>query len=159
MTNHHVIEECIGDKGDVTLARLYKKEKPATILFYDKKNDLAVLETDLKLTPLELSENFMWSGYWVMTLGSAAGFEGSVSFGNIVNTTNEDVLITNNISEGNSGGPLIDNEGMVVGIVTWGSDNDREQFNGARSLDTFCVKMIKCEFEYDGEKVWYDYEE
>ena len=159
MTNHHVIEECIGDKGDVTLARLYKKEKPATILFYDKKNDLAVLETDLKLTPLELSENFMWSGYWVMTLGSAAGFEGSVSFGNIVNTTNEDVLITNNISEGNSGGPLIDNEGLVVGIVTWGSDNEREQFNGARSLDTFCVKMIKCKFEYDGEKVWYDYEE
>ena len=70
-----------------------------------------------------------------------------------------DVLITNNISEGNSGGPLIDNEGLVVGIVTWGSDNDREQFKGARSLDTFCVKMIKCDFEYDGEKVWYDYEE
>jgi S1-C subfamily serine protease len=113
----------------------------------------------MKLAPLELSENFMWSGYWVMTLGSAAGFEGSVSFGNIVNTTNRDVLITNNISEGNSGGPLIDNEGLVVGIVTWGSDNDREQFKGARSLDTFCVKMIKCDFEYDGEKVWYDYEE
>jgi serine protease Do len=159
MTNHHVIEECIEGAGDVTIARLYKKEKPASILFYDKKNDLAVLETDLKLKPLELSKNFMWSGYWVMTLGSAAGYEGSVSFGNIVNTTSEDVLITNNISEGNSGGPLIDNEGKVVGIVTWGSDNDREQFNGARSLDTFCLKMIKCDFKYEGESVWYDYEE
>ena len=71
----------------------------------------------------------------------------------------EDVLITNNISEGNSGGPLIDNEGKVVGIVTWGSDNDREQFNGARSLDTFCMKIVKCEYEFEGEGTWYDYKD
>ena len=103
----------------------------------------------MKLKPLELSKNIMWSGYWVMTLGSAAGYEGSVSFGNIVNVTTEDVLITNNISEGSSGGSLIDNEGKVVGIVTWGSDKDREQFNGARNLDTFCSKMIKCEYVDD----------
>jgi len=159
MTNHHVIEECIDGSGTVTIARLYKKEKPASILTFDKKNDLAILETDLKLPPLELSENFMWSGYWVMTLGSSAGYEGSVSFGNIVNVTIEDVLITNNISEGNSGGPLIDNEGKVVGIVTWGSNRNREQFNGARNLDTFCSKIIKCDFEFDGEKTWLDYED
>jgi hypothetical protein len=58
-----------------------------------------------------------------------------------------------------SGWPLIDNEGKVVGIVTWGSDNDREQFNGARSLDTFCLKIVKCEYEFEGEKTWLDYEE
>ena len=159
MTNHHVIEECINGKGEVTVARLYKKEKPASILYYDKKNDLAVIETDVKLKPLKLSENFLWPGYWVMTLGSAAGYEGSVSFGNIVNVTTEDVLFTNNISEGSSGGPLIDNEGKVVGIVTWGSDKDREQFNGARSLDTFCMTMIKCEYLFEGKRVWYDYKE
>jgi serine protease Do len=159
MTNHHVIDECIGLEGSVTISKLYKKEKQAEILVYDEKNDLAILETDVKLPALELSENFMWPGYWVMTLGSAAGYEGSVSFGNIINTLNKDVLITNNISEGNSGGPLIDNEGKVVGIVTWGTNNDREQFNGARSLDTFCLKIIKCEYEYEGEKTWYNYSE
>jgi S1-C subfamily serine protease len=159
MTNHHVIEECIGLEGSVTISKLYKKEKPAEILVYDKKNDLAILETDVKLPALELSKNYMWPGYWVMTLGSAAGYEGSVSFGNVINTLNEDVLITNNISEGNSGGPLIDNEGKVVGIVTWGSENDREQFNGARSLDTFCLKIVKCEYEFEGEGTWLDYSE
>jgi serine protease Do len=159
MTNHHVIEDCIDDKGKVTVAKLYKKEKPASILYFDAKNDLAVLTTDLKLAPLELSKNSLWPGYWVMTLGSAAGYEGSVSFGNVINLTGSDVLFTNNISEGSSGGPLIDNEGKVVGIVTWGSDKDREQFNGARSLDTFCAKIINCEFTFDGERVWYDYEE
>jgi S1-C subfamily serine protease len=157
MTNHHVIEECIDGAGSVTIARLYKKEKPAEILVYDKKNDLAILETDVNLPALELSENYMWPGYWVMTLGSAAGYEGSVSFGNIVNVLNEEILITNNISGGNSGGPLIDNEGKVIGIVTWGSADDREQFNGAMGLDTFCLKIIKCEYEYEGEKTWLDY--
>jgi hypothetical protein len=26
-------------------------------------------------------------------------------------------------------------------------------------LDTFCSKMIKCEYVYEGKRVWYDYEE
>ena len=159
MTNHHVIDECIGREGTVTIARLYKKEKPASILYFDEKNDLAILETDLKLPSLEISENYMWPGYWVMTLGSAAGYEGSVSFGNIINVLNEDILMTNNISEGNSGGPLIDNEGKVVGIVTWGSEITSQQFNGARSLDAFCSKIVKCEFEFEGVETWYDYSE
>ena len=159
MTNHHVIDDCIGQKGEVTISRLYKKEKPASILYFDEINDLAILETDLKLPTLKISDNYMWPGYWVTTLGSAAGYEGSVSFGNIINVLNEDILITNNISEGNSGGPLIDNEGKVVGIVTWGSELKSQQFNGAKSLDTFCSKIIRCEFEIDGVKTWYDYKE
>ena len=51
MTNHHVIEECIGGAGKVTIAKLYKDEKPASILYFDEKNDLAVLETGTKLKP------------------------------------------------------------------------------------------------------------
>ena len=157
VTNHHVIEECIDGAGVVTINRLFRKEKPAEILFYDKKNDLAVLETDVELKPLELSENMLWPGYWVMALGSADGFEGSVAFGNVLNVTFDEVLITNNISPGNSGGPLVDNEGKVVGIVSWGIDESEAQYNGAKMLDAFCVKVLKCEYEFDGEKTWFDY--
>lgn len=159
VTNHHVIEDCIKPGLKLSVAKLFGKKRDAKLLIFDKKNDLALLEVDMKLEPLELSNNFMYSGYWVMSLGSAAGYEGSVSFGNIVNTTYDEVLFTNNISEGNSGGALIDNEGKVVGIITWGSGDDREQFNGARSLDTLCLKITKCEYEYDGEKTWYDWDE
>lgn len=157
MTNHHVVEECIDGKGTITINRLFKKEKPARILFYDEKNDLAVLETDVELAALELSVNPPWPGYWVMAVGSADGYEGSVAFGNVLNLTIDEVLITNNISPGNSGGPLIDNEGRVVGMVTWGMDYSEEQYNGAKLLDVFCVKILKCEYEYDGEKTWFDY--
>jgi len=87
------------------------------------------------------------------------GLGRSISFRNIVNTLNKDVLITNNISEGNSGSPLIDDEGRVVGIVTWGSNDDREQFNGEQSLDTLCLKIIKGEYVFEGDKTWYDYSE
>ena len=90
-----------------------------------------------------------------MALGSADGFDGSVAFGNVLNVYYNDILITNNISHGNSGGPLIDNEGVVVGVVTWGKET--EQYNGARSLDAFCAKILKCKYAFDGEKTWWDY--
>lgn len=159
VTNHHVIEECIGLEGTVSVAPTYKKLRPAEILVFDKKNDLAILETDFKLSPLELSENSPWSGYWVMALGSADGYEGSVSFGNILNVTQADILITNNISQGNSGGALIDNEGKVIGVVTWGMNYRKAQYNGAGILDNYCAKILKCEYEWDGEPTWFNYED
>lgn len=153
ITNHHVVERCIGVDSELTIALPFKDPVPAVILKLDKKNDLATLGTDLELPPLKLSENITWPGYWVMALGSADGYEGSVSFGNVINTNQSEILITNNISHGSSGGPLIDNEGFVVGVTSWGSEV--EQYNGAKSLDAFCSKIIKCKF--DKGKTWWDY--
>jgi S1-C subfamily serine protease len=155
ITNHHVIEDCIGIDGSVTINRLFEDEVAASIIKWDEENDLAVLATAKKLPVLSLSDNAPWPGYWVMALGSADGYEGSVSFGNVLNVLNKDVLITNNISHGNSGGPLVDNEGLVVGVVTWGMD--QEQYNGAKSLDAFCEKILECKYEIEGEKTWWDY--
>ena len=64
-------------------------------------------------------------------------------------------LLTNSLSHGNSGGALIDNEGFVIGVTTWG--HEVEQYNGAVSLDAFCEKILECEYEFDGEKTWWDY--
>ena len=148
ITNHHVIEECIGGKGKLTVAELYKEPVPATIIKWDKENDLAVLATGLKLEPLGLSQAEPWPGYWVMVLGSADGYEGSVSFGSVLNTTDAEIFITANTSHGNSGGPLIDNEGLVIGTTSWG--HTKEQYNGAKSLNAMCAKILKC----DGEWYW-----
>ena len=155
ITNHHVIEDCIGVEGSVTINLPYQEKIKATLVKWDEENDLAVMATSKKLPTLELSDNIPWAGYWVMALGSADGFDGSVAFGNVLNVYYNDILITNNISHGNSGGPLIDNEGVVVGVVTWGMDT--EQYNGAVSLDAFCAKILECQYEFDGEKTWWDY--
>ena len=153
ITNHHVIEDCIGVDHELTIALPYEDPVAAVIVKWDKENDLAVIATKQKLPVLELSEYDPYPGYWVMALGSADGYEGSVSFGNVINTNKSEILITNNISHGSSGGPLVDNEGFVVGVTSWGLDV--EQYNGAKSLDAFCAKILKC--HYDGGKTWWDY--
>ena len=146
ITNHHVIEACIGKEGSLTVALLFEDPVKAQIVKWDEENDLALLAADLDIPPLELSEYEPWPGYWNMALGSADGYEGSVSFGTILNTTTNELLLTNNISKGNSGGPLVDNEGNVVGVVTFLAKD--EQYNVAMSLNAFCAKILKCEKDY-----------
>ena len=49
----------------------------------------------------------------------------------------------------------LQNEGNVVAVVSWSLDE--EQYNGTKSLNAFCAKILKCENEYKGEKTWWDY--
>jgi S1-C subfamily serine protease len=132
-----------------------QSERDAVIVKWDAESDLAVLASKSKYPVLKLSESDPYPGYWVMAFGSADGYAGSVALGNVLNVTGNDILITNNISHGNSGGPLLDNEGNVVGVNTWGSKT--EQYNIAVSLDAFCAKILDCQYEYKGEKTWWDY--
>jgi S1-C subfamily serine protease len=155
ITNHHVIEDCIGGEGKVTIRLPGQYPRKAVIVKWDADSDLAVLATKSKYPALALAESDPYAGYWVMAFGSADGYAGSVALGNVLNVTGNDILITNNISHGNSGGPLLDNEGNVVGVTTWGSID--EQYNIAVSLDAFCAKILDCQYEYEGEKTWWDY--
>ena len=155
ITNHHVIENCVGVKHELSIALPYEEPVAAVVVKWDEENDLAVIATKKKLPLLELSKYDPYPGYWVMALGSADGYEGSVSFGNVINSNSSEILVTNNISGGSSGGPLVDNEGNVVAVVSWSLDE--EQYNGTKSLNAFCAKILKCKYETNGEKTWWDY--
>ncbi len=149
VTNHHVIEDCLTyKKSKVEIAKFEGKWSAAYIIRFDEKNDLALLGAKAKIPTLTLSEWAPFPGYWTMAVGTADGYEGSVAIGTTLNLLDTEILITNNISSGNSGGPLIDNEGNVVGVVTWSST--REQYNGAKSLDAMCAVIIPCE----GKTFW-----
>jgi S1-C subfamily serine protease len=155
ITNHHVIEDCIGGMGEVTIALPGQSKRKAVIVEWDSENDLAVLASKSKYPALKLSESAPNPGYWVMAFGSADGYEGSVAIGNVLNHYGNEMYITNHLSHGNSGGPLLDNEGNVVGVNT--RTNIDEQYNVAMSLDAFCAKILDCQYEYKGEKTWWDY--
>ena len=148
VTNHHVIENCLNGKGEIFVQALEGEKFPAIIDNWDAENDLAVIATKLKIKPLELSQNNPSPGYWVMAVGTADGYEGSVAFGNVLNVTDTEVLITAAISSGNSGGPLVDNEGKVIGTNSWSAT--KEQYNGAMSLDAMCIGIMEC----DSETFW-----
>lgn len=152
MTNHHVIESCISG-GVLSIEDIYGDVYKARIERYDEYNDLAILSTAHKITPLELASYPPSAGYWVMAYGTADGYIGSIAKGNIINIDeNGDLLISANISGGNSGGPLVDNEGNVFGVNTWSynSERDNTQYNISVSLDSFCYALIEC----DGETYW-----
>ena len=152
VTNYHVIEDCLNDDGtlkknSLTITKLYgEKEWPAIVYNFDAENDLAIIRTKAEVYPLKMSPNSPYPGYWVIAVGTADGYEGSVAFGNVLNITYTDILITANISHGNSGGPLLDNEGNVVGTNTFSSK--LEQYNVAKSLDAMCKVFIECGGKY-----------
>ena len=145
LTNHHVIEKCLDNNKKIYVLALEGKETEAVIDRVDEEKDLAVLVTTLEIDNLYFSNYKPNPGYWIAAVGSADGYEGSVAFGNVLNMDKYELLITAPLSSGNSGGPLIDNEGNVVGVNTKSPIGSDYQYNLAMSLDALCLKIMECE--------------
>ena len=128
LTNHHVI-----DNADRLIVKLADgRELLAEVVGRDELRDLAVLRVDATgLTPATFADSGdLVPGQWVVAVGSPFGFENTVTTG-IVSATGrrglalasdelreyEDFIQTDAATNpGNSGGPLIDLRGRVVGI-------------------------------------------
>ncbi|MFC3193683.1 Do family serine endopeptidase [Marinicella sediminis] len=124
LTNRHVIDGA--DKITVTL--LDRREFEAELVGEDQASDIALLKIDgANLPKLQLgSAEDLQIGEWVMAIGSPLSFENSVTKG-IVSAKGRQVggqqyvpFIQSDvpINRGNSGGPLINLKGEVVGINT-----------------------------------------
>lgn len=126
VTNNHVIESA--DQIRVTLAN--DKTFDAVLLGKDPKTDIAVLKfdpEDEKLVAVEFGDSdLMRVGDWVLAIGNPFGLGGSVTAG-IVSARGRDIgsgpyddfIQTDaSINRGNSGGPLFNLDGEVIGINT-----------------------------------------
>lgn len=120
ITNYHVIEGCQKAKIVLTNGTTYKV---TAVLGYDANRDIAILATTCKQsTPLTIRTASVKTGEKVYAIGSSLGLTGSLSDG-IISAVNREVegytyiQTTAPISHGNSGGPLVDSKGQVVGIV------------------------------------------
>jgi serine protease Do len=125
VTNNHVVE----DADEVTVKFSDGTELEATVLGRDAKTDLAVLKVESE-SPLPYvnwgdSDN-MRVGDWVMAIGNPFGLGGTVTAGivsarnrNINSGPYDDFIQTDaSINKGNSGGPLFNLEGQVIGVNT-----------------------------------------
>ena len=120
VTNYHVIEDC--QTAKITLANGSSYQVTA-VKGYDANRDIAILSTKCTTsTPLLIRKTSVNTGEKVYAIGSSLGLTGSLSDG-IISAVNREVegntyiQTTAPISQGNSGGPLVDAQGQVVGIV------------------------------------------
>ena len=122
LTNAHVVD----DADEVTVRLTDKREFTAKVLGSDKATDIAVLRIDAKNLPTVKIGNpdDVKVGQWVVAIGSPYGFENTVTSG-IVSAKSralpEDSYVPfiqtdAAVNPGNSGGPLFDLKGDVIGI-------------------------------------------
>jgi len=125
VTNNHVIQGA----EDIMITVNGEKEYEAKIIGADPLSDLAVLEIQSKdkFVPVKFGDSDKARiGDWVIAIGNPYGFGGTVTAG-IISARNrsiglsryEDYIQTDaSINQGNSGGPLFDMSGDVIGINT-----------------------------------------
>jgi serine protease Do len=142
VTNFHVIDACL-DKSDISVIAFDDSKHSARILEVDEVNDLAMLGIDHEIPVLYGAGWKPSPGYWTMALGSPHSFAGSVTYGNIINLDQNLVFHTASLSPGNSGGPLVDNEGYLYGVNT-GSKPVGQNFNISVGVNAFCDVLINC---------------
>jgi serine protease Do len=122
LTNAHVVDGATEVKVKLTDRREY----PAKVVGVDKQTDVAVLKIDAKGLPVVKvgDPTHMRVGEWVLAIGSPFGFENSATAG-IVSARGRSLpgegyvpFIQTDVAvnPGNSGGPLFDSSGEVIGI-------------------------------------------
>ena len=124
ITNNHVI-----NNAEDIVVRVGEKEYKAKIVGADPYMDIAVLKIESKdtFTPVKFGDSDKARvGDWVMAIGNPFGLGGTVTAG-IISARNRDINLTRyddfiqtdaSINQGNSGGPLFNMDGDVVGINT-----------------------------------------
>ena len=129
VTNNHVIQGA----EDIIVSVNGSTEYKAKVIGTDPYMDLAVLQivSDEKFETVSFGDSDKARvGDWVIAIGNPYGFGGTVTSG-IISSRNRDIGLTRyddfiqtdaSINQGNSGGPLFNLDGEVIGINTaiWG---------------------------------------
>ena len=124
LTNHHVVD----DASEIIVHLTDRRELKAKVIGSDPATDIAVLKVEAANLPtLALSDSRnLRPGQWVLAIGSPFGFDHSVTAG-VVSGLGRPSLDSSQryvpfiqtdvaINRGNSGGPLLNTSGEVVGI-------------------------------------------
>lgn len=145
VTNGHVVGDCVeppwvfldGQPGI-----------PAEILGIDWDRlddvgpDLALLVVDVSIPTFALAREAE-VGQWVMAAGSPVGLAGTVTFGAIANRRDTTIFTDAAIGPGNSGGPLFNSQGRVIG-TNKAVYTDFQALSIADSVDALCRSLVRC---------------
>jgi hypothetical protein len=142
----HIFDDCVaGDKIDVVSSgktykgMLFKKDPVGKV---DENSlsdsaDIALIYMRVKLPTLDPAPDAR-VGDWVVELGNPLGEINYATFGIVTKVTDSEYYTDAPTNHGNSGGPLLDDEARVLGIISWGrliSENDVDPRNKSEILD------------------------
>ncbi len=160
VTNFHVIEEC--QKGETITATRNAADPGFEVKLYSfddsmytSKNgwgDLAILMTATPITALPTAPAPPAAGEWVMAAGNpasslVASMDGHLTFGHVSNFFKETSLIATDaaLNHGNSGGPLVNSKGQVIGTNTWrDASTDSENIAYSIGIPVICQQLVQC---------------
>ena len=141
LTNNHVIGNA--QPGNVEVTLFDKHQYKATVVTVDKGHDLALLKINApNLVPAILAETStgLMVGQRVYAIGNPFGLSGTMTRGIISairdvrgpeNNPIEGAIQTDaSVNPGNSGGPLLNSRGEVIGITTMIASNGADQSSG-----------------------------
>ena len=130
LTNSHVVQQAKSLTVTLSNGRSFK----ATVVAFDELTDLAVLKADVGYSTLPKAplgdSSSLQSGDWVIAVGCPVGLDFTVTLGIVsspkrsahevgaVNLRGTYIQTDAALNSGNSGGPLVDANGNVVGINT-----------------------------------------
>lgn len=152
ITNHHVVENCVDEKSDLTVTYGGNKqiETASELYGWDDKNDLALIQVAAELPRLDVADDFSEPGEWTMAIGNPVENDeilfNATTFGRMIAVHDKRYNYTSAvINPGNSGGPLVNSQGKLIGVNSFGwVDQEVGLWNIAVDSEILCEKVLDC---------------
>jgi len=149
VTNFHVVADTwTSGQTDVQILQA-DRSIPGQIVRVDEIDDLAVIHVLVQLPALETDQRRLQVGTAVMAIGSPLGLGGTASFGYVSGYRSLEgsdyMQFSAPISPGNSGGPIVDQQGRVVGVASAKFVGDGVEGLGlAIPIAVACIAFVRC---------------
>lgn len=158
ITNHHVIEDCVSG-GEIRISSpSFQGVANAYLREYDgTAHDIALLVTNQEMPSLRPSFDRPQIGNWSMAVGSPGTsnlsdgiLAGNVTFGHVTNFAESLVATDAAVNYGNSGGPLVNSLGEVIGTTTWLDGSGlTDNIAYAQGTPVLCATILTCKIPLD----------
>jgi serine protease Do len=168
VTNYHVIDECLNGEEITFKMQGSETEYEAKLFSYDDTfytdkgwGDLGIIMTDHDVPTLKPARAAPKIGSWAMAVGSPGSqfldttIDGNVNFGRVTNFIKDRSLVVTDaaINRGNSGGPLVNSLGEVLGTNTWKEvEQGTSGIGFSIGIPVICENLIDC--DKDSDLLW-----
>jgi S1-C subfamily serine protease len=146
ITNEHVIEAATFQGGPAVYVTHGSRRLEARLWTWDARNDLALLYIRQSFPALDWASeqgHDPREGEFVVAIGSPYGLEGTTTTGVISKIFSDYIQTDAAVNPGNSGGPLLNRYGEVVGVVSY-QLSEAENINFALPIEATCKRILEC---------------